>query len=1541
MTEHYLLEGDRIGDHLKVAESKLYRLNVQPDPRIHSITISLNIGTQNSSMVRMFIAKSKDGSLLPTSENSIPVLQTWQGLSARAYEGDESSFCTGCIYKVLVTTTENTSYTLSYITSKAIMNVKEKHFEIYDILRAKEKNCYKVSIKKPEERLNIYLSPYSGDPNIYANPVSIPDNIEKSAYKSKGELGELLSITGAERSKRGYPIGKFIVCIHGETESSYHLMINVGSEKEGNKIEVSCGLTFTMGVDSGELAVFEYPLEKNDNNSITFTLTSITGNADLYVKMCKQLINGYMENPCTLTKDELNSDNVKKSTETNSIDIIQSLPTEHKCNERNIKCSYLIGVLGVEESHFSLGARCTTENEIMLTEGMPHLGWVGINQEANFVFYVTNPDVSQVKVQLTSLSGDADLKVFRLDPNLEGTQKEKSSGNPSHIPDTVIFSNLTDGKLNTAYHIRVNGVTFSLFTLVYSLTLPTAQAITLLDGRPQQDSFNGTENYALYRFFTNSTMHDIRIFLTSRMGSFNAYIGVNYIPTTKNFTWCLHPYDSNLLIEKKDPANRPKGIYYILVTKSNIDDLSLHLYSIKYVTGTHSTTVTEGFPEVGSLQANEIAYYIYYVNEVERNIIVTVTPFTGDPDLYISVNSSNPLPSQTKYDYFSAGAGGDTIELNPQKDFKKNILCGFFNFTNPECAIFIAVKCSNEECSYDLQVSRSGVVAQRLIDGLPQFGTVADQKPQFYVFTPNSTKNPTFISIYPKAGRVKAYVNLSPWSLLSFTENKKLFPTPENNTIKSVDRASTEVLVIPKSLAEKCGFLCEYYIGVYYEPDLIESDKKDSDFTIAATSNFLTLVDGNTVVDYVNSGMYRYYKFRVTCKDCSLTISLTPLSSGDPDLFVNKELYLLPTSQYSHFKSTGIGGEFMQITNKDPYLEKYNQTVKGDYIIGVYGAENCTYSLIVTTTSSIINTLYQGVPVRQEMHLGEIRYFSFQAWKEADIKLSLALHSGRATIRANIVKSKKVEDLLANLPKTEKDCRWSSETSNSLNSLTISKSDKAFNSSGYYIFAVEAIDEISFDVVVETISDMDYSILKSGEPHRGHIKAQEKLQFAFIVSSFESISIAFNSLYGNVEGKIYLDPKGSPLWHLQENVGIQISSADINFKLGTYYIILRGIEESEFIITVEQRVRMISLTEGLPHSSSTNSTIIHYYLYHVPAHNALWKTDHHFNIYVKFYHPVDDAIIYVRHITRQNSTPPNAFNSEYTIRYDPELAQLGDSLTFNNEEPIAMAIALQVNTTQEFPRVKYDIVAWTSGIVLIVPDHQYVNSFSKPHELHVYELNLEHPSIVYVEIEPCIGEVEFFVTETQASINDRKYDLKKIQLNKGRLFGHFNAVKKTYYISVHAVALGKNNEISYTIKSFLSNEADISEAEDFSLEHNGNLEYSLSGAELQIKWGKVYKRTIGKKEEIKAQFSLYIAEEGIGNMLTPCGIKHSKAEQIVSGLTENSFTYLLKSDLVGKGLVFNVIATVKTHSQSLTYNPLLLQVPKITASYLWLYICNN
>lgn len=1501
--EYEIADGQRAADHIRKGENRLYSFTVPNDPDIDTVTVDVYVGTANSSNLNLFVAPAKDKDSVPSSSNTILTFASWLGITA-VTSASEWGFARGCKYRALVNSKADTSFVLSYRTNKGVTEIANTGIDLYDSVGFSARKCYQYNLRRAsDDILSVYMKLYSGYAELHANPLTLPNPTAEFAFGSQENGDIILSITKEDREKARATTGIYYICVSSFYYASYNIMVLMQNPQEIPRLPIYSGVTRAMRIKKDDFILFEYTLEEKRKLDLEFTLVSASGNADLYVKYCIYTFNpfGYITNNCDLEKAGLNSNDVMKSTSSESIDYITTTFEPSMCIGKNVRCSYLVGVLGVSSAKFDLSLATTDDAEVPLAEGVPFFGTVDRREKSKFAFAVKDREATAVKIQLTSHSGDADLEVSK-DPDVYPKYSYKGLG----MVDIVEFTKEDNKSLDAVYHVTVSGYTVATFTLVYRVDSPrrTNSSTDLYDGRPHTGVLGWSYFREVYRFgvsFSQELTRDIRVFLLPIAGRYRVYAGVNYVPTASNYTWALPESSNSFLISSKDPKYAREGLYYILVEKLYRSDNTAHVYTVKFVTGQYATTLFEGVPEVGNLTKGDIAYYKFFIVNATNDVTVSVMPLSGDPNLYVSVNSSNQLPSSKNYDFVSALVGADAITIPAKTIKERNKHCAEGYYTGSNCGIYIAVACATEECAYSLQLSAGTQLAQRLLEGIPHFAVAEPNSPAYFVFTPNVST--TTVSIQPIRGAVKAYLLIVPPGRSLYRYAEMPGPKMSNKTSQSV--ANSEVFVLNREEIQKCGNGCELYMGVY-----AEGEADYAEFNVVATSVYVWLTDGRAVTDHVETNGYRYYKYYVSCTKCTLTISLVPFSRGDPDLYVNKGP-LPPSREKADFKSANYRDDVLEIDWEDDFFKNnQKETMRGEYTIAVYGYENCTYTLTAASSSTNLQELSFGVPTRVQQYAGEVTYYAFTLWRESSVKVSLVMMHGRAVIRANVVELYGSDGINEFLPTKEENSVWSSLRAGTNNYLIISKDDSKYSRTGTYLVGVEAKEDSNFDIMVEYVSDSRPSHIDMERPRRFTLLAGEVVNLEFVIHTYENITCGLYVNYGTVTAKISRTLGGESLWDLKSNSDLILSPSDRNFGLGYFYITVTAQANSDFVIQLREISSFAWLSEGLPQSGVIANGQMVYYKYKLNRRSS--SNEYVVNVHIKFSQRVTDAALLIKYAV--DDTRPNQQYVDRTLTYDSYLNSLSGAIVVDASKTDVVSMALTVVAVSP---VQYTVNVWSSGILLLVPGREYINGFRNVSETQVYELTSENASKITLETTLCTGRVNVTVSKNLLEASS----LAAIEEKRSVLTGSFDATYGSYYITVQPTSLDAGtNDAWYMIRAVSGALAD---AGIFTLGNEGRVQHELKDGALTVSWGKVTRRDGGEAKDVT--YAVFANEEGKGNMDTACGIILGGAERVSESTRKTKAVVKLRGNHRGKVLVVNVLAIVQDPWTTLAYNAVRLE----------------
>lgn len=1516
--EYELEHGERLEDSIEENKTKVYRFQIGKDTSITSVSVTLSLATTDLSKVQVYASGQKDPSFIPKSEESFIIMKTWLGYSLKISESTRDIFRRDWIYKIVIKSKVQTSFSLTYRSNKAVTVLTAKIADIYEPIQDSQYNCYQYKVKNSEDNLVISLTSYCGKSRILVNPLKLPDSVQYWNFQFKTNHEALskgiLIISPEDRAFAKALTGPYYICVYSEVFSYYNMLILMQNKKNQDRIPLYKGLTRSMSVKPGNFALFQYGLDCTEKIDLSFTLTSLSWGSTLYAKFCGDNSSCKFQN---LTESDVLSAGLHDSTS----NIFTSFdPKTTGCIGKD--CFFLIGILADNSSNtndanvwclFSLTVTESTKTTTQLLSGVPYSGTLDLNEVMYFKYSVDNPAAGRVNFQLTPLSGMIDLIVNHTYP-VANNNPSRTAFASSYYPEVVSYSRDDQDVVYGEYNITIKAKTPASYELTAATVGVFSVPLTLSDGHPQIGSFEQNQNSLLYVFgiaFPNDKQNDIVISLLPLSGVFQVYIMENYKTTPTNYTWSFHSTSGSLFIRKEDPNYKRCGTYYVLVTKISSDNVAR--FSLKYVSGKYVQNIIEGFPEYGNLTKNGIGFYKFYVLDAEEIMNIIITPLTGDSSTYVSANG---LPSKTSYTYSTSEIGSDFLKISARELMSKTNQCREETLGEAVCAIYIGVFCASDACTYSLLLSRRNDVPLRLVSGIPQFGRI-ENSPAFYAFIPNVMNSATMISIQPTKGELTAYVKLVEWTRNFHYDSLTNHPTQQNHNITLESLASSDYGIILPSTLSACGKNCVLFIGLYKDAN----QQSSCEFTITASNGLNFLIEGQTIVDQVEDHTFKYYIFSTYCRNCTIFISVSDLSSGNPGVYANKGV-TFPSLTTFDFAAATKSGEILTISPIDAFFKGSANATQGIYTIGIYGYRSSTYSLTVTTSELAYQELRLGMPTKQIQSQGEIKYFTFASWKRNSIIIRLAVHAGRVIIRANVIQKERDPNILKKFPTTDPNCTWSSSMDSSLNYLTISKDSASFLDNGIYLIGVEALDGTNYDIVAEYSDADDYTYLILGRPLHSYINATSKLKLAFFVGDYQNFTFKLDILIGNVKGTV-LTNDGKSLGNLVPDGKLEIKSINFQNKK-TLFIELTAIENSAIILRVYPELNCTYLDEGIPFSDALipNNTIS--FIYNLPAIDLSKEDNVRFNVFPKFDQPLLNGTINVRQIVQVNKDKiPIYAWIQSTINYNSQLKELGDSILLNLSKSELVFVDVIAYFPPNISTVKYSISAWTNGIIMLNPGN-WLTFYQEDKALtQIYEQIVDEPANISIEVRPCIGQNKFYVTHEYQENTKRNIDLAVRELHEGRLYGTFAAKPGKYFIFVTGNASISSNEtaLRYSIRTLLSYNSSSRITENFTVGNNGTIQIVRKLDKVHLEWEKVISLDKSIKEPLGEVYQIYIASADKMNMRTPCGIFYSNSELISSVTGETKYIYDVPHKYHKKPGVINILVTINSNKEVLAYNP--------------------
>ena len=1029
------------------------------------------------------------------------------------------------------------------------------------------------NLEEAVEDLYISVTANSGDPDIYVSndPAHYKPNRENTdsyRWESSGYGSDVIHIETAHRGQ--YYIGvyafdtsDFIVEFHQRTE---YATLSNGQPQYSESPADHC-------------QYFKFKVQGHHKDA-EISVNRLAGNPALYIKQSNGVDNG--KGP-----DRPDSENFDWSAAASGESLIRI-----GADKLTPGWYYMCAIDKDSKAYFTV-TFASDDHITSLQDGVPLTQDLNGGETEYFVINVDEnaPKDSSLDVTVTSFIGDPDLYV-------SNTVQKPTSSTPNtrvamrYLEDTITIP--ADELETGRWYIGVYGWTDVSFTITATFRNTTQ----LTDGLPQSSSVLVEEmNY--YRFTISPDTTDFEVTLTPLTGSAYLYVseGSTYPvyghPSTYNYSSTSWHSSQNIRIQGiEHNVNNELRTYTVgIYGQSAITEGSRHAcnYSLLATTFLGTTILQTGVPQLATLNSGKYTYFVFKARGEPDDIVISVTDLGGgDPDIYLSIDPTNPRPTLFDNDDYAARNGSDVMIIEKgspaYNDKDGQYFIGVFGWTDTTFTIVA-------DAAFDT-VNQT----VHLVDGIPQISVIQEVGEfEHFVFSPSSVghNDLRFTLSTSTDSDVEMYIRND---IVLNNEGKPVrFPGP--------GYAQWETNIEDKELIidqEMDGFdpNADYYVTV-------TASAAPSIFRILAgvTNGIQWISIGESTQERLSEGKYSYFHTGWSQEGKPLTFTLTALS-GDPDLFIN----FYPDGETPDDENKERPTKESHMFSRTAYLSDsytFDSAESGNYYIGVYASgSDCEFNIVADWG---VTALSDGDVVTGAVYEQRHRTYRFYVSDPKTIEtvtISLTPTSGDVVMYITNDGTQPTPDNFA----------WSTFTTDShlRNTITISPQDARC--------AARDIDEAlecTFFVAVHNrpavdgqvaISESHYTIgyntgivstlLVNGLPLNSRVIRDTFNYYRYVIREHKAFSISLTTFDGDADLFVSASHRfpnyRNSTWRSQQiflnNDHVTVDPTDDEFVLGTYYIGVQGFQTSTYTISVSSTLTRLSTgTSTLSTSSPSGS----------------------------------------------------------------------------------------------------------------------------------------------------------------------------------------------------------------------------------------------------------------------------------------------------------------------------------------------------------------
>jgi hypothetical protein len=509
------------------------------------------------------------------------------------------------------------------------------------------------SFQMPSGRqsLRISLMPIAGDPDLYVSTTTTRPKMDNYTWRSLSFGSDTISINPFEDSKACVDC-IYYIGVYGFFEASFSILVALSDAK----VRLVDGRPVTDRVQQRETNYYTFTNTYYNTRSLKLVMSSMNGDADLYV---------------TLDGSTPSRENFQYISNAwgDVDDVIEMSPQDPQyvtCLDD--ECVVTIAVYGFELTDYSLSLS-SNMTATRLRLAMPQIGSVRYNSYDYYDFPTgTLTNVDGLRLYVNQFSGR--LKVYLAcsykyptNSRFEKTFNPSATGSFDIIAST--FSNCNnDATVSVGVYAEIASTYSISIVETHQGQSDATNSLLLLPGIGVSGSV-GYEHFDYYYLKVGNIMGDIEIRASAQSGDVDLYVSESWEhkpvwvnDAVRNYGFKSSAIGSeDLIIDHSDIVSICTNLascYLIVGVLGAQNSRANSEYSLVYTTGTTIVTLKSGVAVRGRVDRGFGQYYMFSVGNTAVDVVITVTPFYGDPDVYISLRP-NTYPSIENYTWMEVG----------------------------------------------------------------------------------------------------------------------------------------------------------------------------------------------------------------------------------------------------------------------------------------------------------------------------------------------------------------------------------------------------------------------------------------------------------------------------------------------------------------------------------------------------------------------------------------------------------------------------------------------------------------------------------------------------------------------------------------------------------------------------------------------------------------------------------------------------------------------------------------------------------------------
>ena len=248
------------------------------------------------------------GNRVPDTSRALILAPAWEnGYVGRFYKHCYC-FCTNCNYTVLVSSKSDGYITLGAKYPGEPTDLKTYPDETaYGTVRFWGSQCYNYTVTDATKDLSVKVESYSGDPDVYINPIVPIDrkNFTAATYNSRNHFwNEELILDPQTRNKTKSLTGVYHICVFGSTSATYKL----SAKNEQHSPMLKAGLAESGYLEHEQIKMYYFTDASlmDSEIKVKFDAHVMVGAVRLRARLCSLPDDlSTLSEKCTFTKEKM------------------------------------------------------------------------------------------------------------------------------------------------------------------------------------------------------------------------------------------------------------------------------------------------------------------------------------------------------------------------------------------------------------------------------------------------------------------------------------------------------------------------------------------------------------------------------------------------------------------------------------------------------------------------------------------------------------------------------------------------------------------------------------------------------------------------------------------------------------------------------------------------------------------------------------------------------------------------------------------------------------------------------------------------------------------------------------------------------------------------------------------------------------------------------------------------------------------------------------------------------------------------------------